>query len=461
MENSMSFQDYVTAVANTAIEFPQLKAAMLAQAIMESGREDTQIAKEHNNHHGMKWRAEMQGYATSVYYKTGSEPTGGADFCKFENKEAEVKGYWHFLNRSPYAGWKDHAQNASSFLAFICPIWCPAGYTAEWKAAHGGLSYHQYVLAKLLPEAEKLLSEAKPDSEAETITKIMLNRKDDGTPVATAYAGDVARWTHIVEAGSFNDFCEWCQQFVNIGIIGVEDTTKAFPKLPDYGVTDPLPPEEKTEWIPFAKIASKSMKTVEKRWPKYLIIHWTAGEPSQSGEDGIASGVKSGYTYLFLPRDGQIWQGAPTHAGGYHAGNASVSSYDCLGVEVANAGKVEKIGELFVPWFAKGEHGAINKARCIPAGQVIYDADGPEDDGSFEGYYQKYTEAQVKSLTKLALYCVQVLGIDAANIRGHDEIATPHGRKVDPGFSIGDGGMVAFRKKISALVKQGTRWDKY
>lgn len=458
----MSFQEYVDAVSKTAIEFPQLKAAMLAQSIMEAGREDTEIAKVHNNHHGMKWREEMQGFATKVYYKTGSEPTGGADFCKFENKEAEVKGYWHFLTRSPYEGWRNHTENATSFLAFICPIWCPAGYTAEWKNAHGGLSYHQYVMAKLLPESEQLLSAASPDSEAETITKIMLNRKDDGTPVGTAYAGDTARWTHVFAGSSLSAFNEWVEQFPNAKLISVADTTTAFPKLPDYGVAvvEPEKPTwEKTDWIPFAKKSAKSMKTVEKRWPKYFIIHWTAGEPSQSGEDGIASGVKSGYTYLFLPRDGQLWQGAPTHAGGYHAGNASVSSLDCLGIEVANAGKVEKIGELFVPWFAKGEHGAVNKSRCIPGSEVIYDDDGPEDDGSFKGYYQRYTESQVKSLTKLALYCAQVLEIPVDNIRGHDEIATPHGRKVDPGFSIGDGGMVAFRARIASLLARGIRWD--
>lgn len=243
----MSFKDYVDAVAKTAIEFPQLKAAMLAQSIMESGRQDTELAKQHNNFHGMKFRPEMQGFATKVYYKTDSEPTGGADFCKFESKEAEVKGYWHFLTRSPYAGWKDHAQNASSFLAFICPIWCPAGYTAEWKNAHGGLSYHQYVLAKLLPEAEQLLNAASPDSEAETITKIMLNRKDDGTPVATAYAGDTARWTRVFADSSLLAFNEWVEHFPNAKLISVADTTKAFPKLPDYGV-EPVP-EKPTEIV--------------------------------------------------------------------------------------------------------------------------------------------------------------------------------------------------------------------
>jgi hypothetical protein len=222
----------------------------------------------------------------------------------------------------------------------------------------------------------------------------------------------------------------------------------------------PSPVWVKTEWIPFAKKSKASMKTVEKKWPKYFIIHWTAGEPSQNGEDGIASGAKNGYTYLFLERGGQLWQGAPTTAGGHHTGAATVSSYDCLGVEVACAGKLEKINGLYVPWFAKNKDGSINKSRCIPDKEVIYDNDGPEDDGSYAGYYQKFTEQQYNELVKLALYCVQVLEIKVENIRGHDEIAVKPGRKVDPGFSICDGGMVEFRKRIKHLLNIGSRWDK-
>ena len=64
-------------------------------------------------------------------------------------------------------------------------------------------------------------------------------------------------------------------------------------------------------------------------------------------------------------------------------------------------------------------------------------------------------------LTKLSLYAVQVLGIKPENIRGHDIVATPLGRKCDPGFSIGEGGMTAFRKKIASLLEQGKTWEDF
>jgi hypothetical protein len=237
-----------------------------------------------------------------------------------------------------------------------------------------------------------------------------------------------------------------------------------FPDAPEQPKPEEPKPNEpwlKQEWLPFAKKAKAQMPVRATKWPKYLIIHWTAGDPNQNGEDGIAFGAKSGYTYMFLERKGQLWQGAPANGGGYHIGNASISSLDCLGVETACAGKLEKIGSLYVPWFAKNKDGSINKARCIQESEIIYDGDDTKDDGSFAGYYQRFTSEQMRTLTKLALYCVQVLGIAVENIRGHDEVATPRGRKTDPGASIGAGGMVGFRKEIALLIKQGKKWTDY
>jgi len=224
---------------------------------------------------------------------------------------------------------------------------------------------------------------------------------------------------------------------------------------PIKDLPEPVDPKwEKTEWIPFAiKVDKMPRRTV--KWPKYFIIHWTAGRPTEKGEDGITYGSSKGYTYLFLQNDGKVFQGAPTNAGGYHVGDANLSSFDCLGIEVACAGRLEKIDEnKFKPWYASSEQ------DYIPKSQVIYDEDGPSDDESYKGYYQKYSAEQKKSLIKLSLYVIQVLGIPLENIRGHDYVATPAGRKVDPGFSIGDGGMVKFRADIKALIDKGVTWDK-
>jgi hypothetical protein len=289
------------------------------------------------------------------------------------------------------------------------------------------------------------------------VTWFEFNRADDAKPFVSGYnemspsytrPGDTIEDLYFWAKRLGAEKCKWL----------VADTAKKnIPKVGDIDDEEKPQPVNK-DWIPFATKHHK-MKMVKKVWPRYFLIHWTAGVPTQTGANGIEEGAKNGYTYLFLPRDGQVWQGAPTYAGGYHAGAAKVSSLDCLGIEVACAGKLEKIGDLYVPWFAKNSDGSINKARCIPQEEVIYDADGPEDDESFKGYYQLYTKEQRKSLTKLALYFCQELGGHPDRIQGHDMVAIPAGRKVDPGFSIGDGGMTAFRKEIVALLAKGIRWE--
>ncbi len=152
------FLALLEAVKSTPTKYPQLRVACLAQSIMESGWADTKLAKEHNNYWGMKYRKEMEGYATSVYYETNTEPTGGADFCKFSTPEAAVRGYWQFLTRSPYKGWEQYSGTPEDFLAFIGDIWCPPGYTSEWAKKHGGKNYHEYIITKFFPVVRELLA---------------------------------------------------------------------------------------------------------------------------------------------------------------------------------------------------------------------------------------------------------------------------------------------------------------
>lgn len=289
------------------------------------------------------------------------------------------------------------------------------------------------------------------------ITWFEFNRSDKGEPFVTAYDGDTPVYTH--KMSTLKELCEWGNKIdgMNNNVLVADTSKKIIPNVPDYS-TEPNPPKSK-EWIPFAVRASTAMPVRVKKWPKYLVIHWTAGEPSQRGEDGIAAGAKNGYTYLFLEKGGRLWQGAPTNGGGYHLGSGTIDSFEALGVEVACAGNLKKRGDLFVPWYAERSDGSINESRCIPKNEVIYDGDGPEDDESFAGYYHLYTHAQKETLKKLALYFCQELGGSPDRIIGHDMAATPRGRKTDPGLSLGEGGMVQWRKEIRSALEKGIKWS--
>ncbi|MEC4820002.1 MAG: N-acetylmuramoyl-L-alanine amidase [Scytonema sp. PMC 1069.18] len=139
------WEQLICALDKAVIEFPALKVAQLAQAILESGRGQSALATEHNNFWGLKWRSEMIGTATPTLYQAWD---GTAEYCKFPTVERAIVGYWAFINRPPYVGYKNHALNAKKYLEFIVK----AGYCPND-------GYLDKVLS-LLPEAQKLLAEA-------------------------------------------------------------------------------------------------------------------------------------------------------------------------------------------------------------------------------------------------------------------------------------------------------------
>ncbi len=127
------------------IEFPLLRPVTMAQWMLESGKGTSALAVKHNNFGGLKWRDEMRPYATKVNEKAHD---GYADYCKFAKPEDFIRGYWAFMDRSPYAGWRKHAATGEQYLRFIAPIYDPSNksYVAQTMA--------------LVPQAEALLGGA-------------------------------------------------------------------------------------------------------------------------------------------------------------------------------------------------------------------------------------------------------------------------------------------------------------
>jgi hypothetical protein len=126
----------------TDIKYPQLKAVTLAQWMLESGRGTSQLAREHFNFGGLKWRNEMTGFATRIIYQASD---GSDAYCKFASLEAYIKGYWRFLERTPYNGWETRTNTPEAFIEFIAPIYSgDRNYISKIK--------------NLIPEAQALLN---------------------------------------------------------------------------------------------------------------------------------------------------------------------------------------------------------------------------------------------------------------------------------------------------------------
>ena len=96
--------------------YPQLKIASLSQWIVESGRGNSALAKEHFNFGGLKWRDEMQGFATPVRYLAHD---GWDTYCKFSSEEAFINGYWRFIARPPYKGWENYKELPYSYIMHL------------------------------------------------------------------------------------------------------------------------------------------------------------------------------------------------------------------------------------------------------------------------------------------------------------------------------------------------------
>jgi len=221
------------------VGYSRLAKAMLAQAIMESGRGESTLAKEHKNFWGMKYREELKGLAKKEYVKVTSEASGGAYFCSFRTLEDAIVGYWRFMDRSPYKGWRAHAGSPESFLKFIGPIWCPPGYTDKYKKEHYGLTYDEYIIEKLFPEAQYLLNEYAyvPPEERATWFEQYRNPKGETVVVAADKEGKAVALLTSNDKRIISGFFD---QFPNAHDVRIAPAGKQIPYLPGYTRGEPV-----------------------------------------------------------------------------------------------------------------------------------------------------------------------------------------------------------------------------
>jgi N-acetylmuramoyl-L-alanine amidase len=151
-----SFTNLARIYASRKVEFEHLKAVTLAMMMLESGRGSSMLAKQFNNFGGLKYRPEMSTYANKIKYRASD----GVDYyCKFDSIEDFIDGFWAFLDRKPYEGWRKNARSEREFLEFIAPIYCPLN--AEYTAS----------VMRLLPEAKALLMQNAQDSYRVALSK--------------------------------------------------------------------------------------------------------------------------------------------------------------------------------------------------------------------------------------------------------------------------------------------------
>lgn len=117
------WEDLVKEYAATPIKAPRLKIVTLAQWALESGFASSELAREHNNFGGLKFRArvnrgrETDPLATPVDYQAHD---GEDVYCKFGSLGDFILGYWAFIeNGSMYDGWEAYGDDASGYIGHL------------------------------------------------------------------------------------------------------------------------------------------------------------------------------------------------------------------------------------------------------------------------------------------------------------------------------------------------------
>jgi hypothetical protein len=210
--------------------------------------------------------------------------------------------------------------------------------------------------------------------------------------------------------------------------------------------------KKKVLWNPWATrvAAIKSRGVYNNGYPVGGIYHYNAGGNSPVGT--MDSGRKNNYLFSACGRFGEHVQSNPFNQWGYHAGASSklisgkqksgVSAF-LHGVEVNAAGTVTAKGnDKFAAYFHKKPEQYFGKSEVRHAGPIPNQLRG-------SSWFHKFTPEQELSMERFWLF-MKVNNPDVFRLEqvyGHDEVATPFGRKVDPGGCLSMS-MAAFRTKL-------------
>jgi len=156
--------------------------------------------------------------------------------------------------------------------------------------------------------------------------------------------------------------------------------------------------------------------------PELIVIHFTATRTLGEALRIFLCGPLQVSAHYLVDDDGTVIGLVPEterawHAGrSVHRGRSDVNSRS-IGIELRNAGRLTPAGD--------GKRFFTTTGRLYRPRNPVLEAGGH--------CWESYAEPQLEKLCRL---CVEICGrhaITAENLLGHSEVATPPGRKIDPG----------------------------
>lgn len=160
--------------------------------------------------------------------------------------------------------------------------------------------------------------------------------------------------------------------------------------------------------------------------PLGVTIHYSADRNIKRTFNALktaGSDFSLGY-HLVIDRDGEITQFVNFNRMVYHAGKALWNG---------NSPNRTHISVCLLSWgeVKKDIHGRFFSWSGCPIDELQVSR-RPYNTSSDQSWWDAATESQENSLRLFLLWCIEK-GISIENIVGHDEVALPRGRKVDPG----------------------------
>lgn len=172
-----------------------------------------------------------------------------------------------------------------------------------------------------------------------------------------------------------------------------------------------------------------------------IVLHYTAGGDIEATWSWFMDSAAQASAHFIVDRDGKIVQVVPLDQRAWHVGQGQfevngkrvVEAVDrsAIGIELANYGLLQKQGNDYfyecgheMRKYNKEKYGPPVMAQLKFMGSVDY---------VVEGYWEPYREAQIDAAVKLCAELIDEYAIPPQRIVGHEDLAYPVGRKVDPG----------------------------
>ena len=155
--------------------------------------------------------------------------------------------------------------------------------------------------------------------------------------------------------------------------------------------------------------------------PLYLIMHYTAGMTAAGAINWLANPQAQASAHLVIDRNGKVTQMVAFNRRAWHAGISKWQDLEpmnpySIGIEMANAGKLKKVGGNWQNW----------AGNVVPAAEVEETTHKHE---SVPAGWHTYPVAQIEAALEVALALHAIYRF--LDVLGHEDIS--RGRKVDPG----------------------------